>query len=473
MSAVGALSLSAALNRFRLGIKSSVLFQPAGLPLTWFLVVGGVVGLPLLLFVPDIAYRYNFQWLLFYLSCGGCSALVFFQVDLRRNFFRYLQTYFPSESVALLLVMIAGSIFVHGFYVQAVALLTMLMVLGTWPLLSFLWFEQSACPDHLKLLIRIVLGVVLAESLFLTVYQGFGLGMTSLKAMALWPRIFINIRDNNQWLACGFWVPISLWLSIHRPNLSPCFGFRSKPWIVVVCMAMFWYLDLLTYGRGAFLAMLAGVVCVVVLFSNGSDRNIVFKFLRDQLFAFGIALLSVVALRSADPFSQMGSRFARDMDGMQSERWKILIHWIDGWLNSSLFWGQGWGVIPEDVSWAPWSMDPHNIYVQILSDGGFWAVGFILFAVTCVLLSRKPGGLAVPWAVFASGLLVYQGVDRIWAISSGLYIILVTSSLHSSFEVGAQLIQRIRAFCASGVYLLSGVIPACYVMALIYGTGRP
>ena len=68
----------------------------------------------------------------------------------------------------------------------------------------------------------------------------------------------------------------------------------------------------------------------------------------------------------------MGGRFVRDMDGMQSERWKILIHWIDGWLNSSLFWGQGWGVIPEDVSWAPWSKDPHNIYVQILADGGFW-----------------------------------------------------------------------------------------------------
>ena len=137
----------------------------------------------------------------------------------------------------------------------------MLMVLGTWPLLSFLWFAQSARVDHLKLLIRIVLGVVLAESLFLTAYQGFGLGMTSLKAMALWPRIFINIRDNNQWLACGFWVPISLWLSIHRPNLAPSFGLCPKHWIVVVCMAMFWYLDLLTYGRGLSLQCLQSCLC--------------------------------------------------------------------------------------------------------------------------------------------------------------------------------------------------------------------
>ena len=32
------------------------------------------------------------------------------------QFFRYLQTYFPQSRFALLLVMIAGSIFVHGFY---------------------------------------------------------------------------------------------------------------------------------------------------------------------------------------------------------------------------------------------------------------------------------------------------------------------------------------------------------------------
>ena len=50
----------------------------------------------------------------------------------------------------------------------------MLMVLGAWPLLSFLWFAQSARADHLKLLIRIVLGVVLGSHFFLLLTKGLG-----------------------------------------------------------------------------------------------------------------------------------------------------------------------------------------------------------------------------------------------------------------------------------------------------------
>ena len=110
-------------------VVSSSLWLPAGLPLTWFILVGGVVSLPLLVLMPDYSYRYGLQWLGFYFACGGCSALVFAQSGLRRDYLQFLRDRFPSEVVALLLLVIVGSVCVHGFLSQVTAVLTMLMVI--------------------------------------------------------------------------------------------------------------------------------------------------------------------------------------------------------------------------------------------------------------------------------------------------------------------------------------------------------
>ncbi|CRY92645.1 putative membrane protein [Synechococcus sp. WH 8103] len=149
--------------------------------------VGGVVSLPLLVLMPDYSYRYGLQWLGFYFARSGCSALVFVQGGLRRDYLQFLRDCFPSEVIALLLVMIIGSVCVHGFLSQATAVLTMLMVMGTYPLLCFLWFIQGDRRDHLYLCIRIVLGVVLAEAIFLSCYQWLGLGMSSSDSLLIWP----------------------------------------------------------------------------------------------------------------------------------------------------------------------------------------------------------------------------------------------------------------------------------------------
>ena len=250
----------------------SPLWLPAGLPLTWFILVGGVVALPLLVLMPDYSYRYGLQWLGFYFACGGCSALVFAQSGLHRDYLQFLRDRFPSEVIALLLLMIVGSVCVHGFLSQATAVLTMLMVLGTYLLLCFLWFIQREHCEHLHLLIRIVLGVVLAESLFLSCYQWLGLGMSSSNPLSIWPRIFLNVRDNNQWLACGFWIPISLWFTAHVPDCFPSRLPRVKAPVVIGLMAMFWYLDLLTFGRGAFLAMLLSALCASVWSAQSLGR---------------------------------------------------------------------------------------------------------------------------------------------------------------------------------------------------------
>ena len=113
------------LLQFRRTISSSSLLASHGLPLTWFIVVGGIVALPLLILMPDYSYRYGLQWLGFYFACGGCSALVFAQSGLRRDYLQFLRDRFPSEVVAPLLLMIVGSVCANGFIPQATAVLTM------------------------------------------------------------------------------------------------------------------------------------------------------------------------------------------------------------------------------------------------------------------------------------------------------------------------------------------------------------
>ena len=118
-------------------------------------------------------------------------------------------------------------------------------------------------------------------------------------------------------------------------------------------MAMFWYLDLLTYGRGAFLAMVLALFAALWCYRSLVEKSaLVF---RDQLFGFGVAVMGVVCVASTLPFSNMASRFAVD-------RWSIWIrtlanslHWIDSWLNTSVFWGQGWGLFLQMLPWASWS----------------------------------------------------------------------------------------------------------------------
>ena len=54
-------------------LSESPLLASDGLPLTWFIVIGGVVAVPLLVLMPDYSYRYGLQWLVLF-ACGGCSA---------------------------------------------------------------------------------------------------------------------------------------------------------------------------------------------------------------------------------------------------------------------------------------------------------------------------------------------------------------------------------------------------------------
>ena len=191
--------------------------------------------------LPDYSYRYGLQWLGFYFACAGCSALVFAQSDLRRDYLRFLALCFPSEAVAILLLMIVGSVCANGFMSQATGVLTMLMVLGVWPLLSFLWFLQRGQHDHVYLLVRIVLGVLVAESLFLSCYQWLVLGMSSADSLSVWPEFFsMFVMGISGWPVVFDSIRFVVFAarSGYLQSLFP--GIRRRN---VLCFsALFWYL---------------------------------------------------------------------------------------------------------------------------------------------------------------------------------------------------------------------------------------
>ena len=139
------------------------------------------------------------------------------------------------------------------------------------------------------------------------------------------------------------------------------------------------------------------------------------------------------------------------------------------------------GVIPEGVSWAPWSKDPHNLYVQILADGGLWGLGLFLLALIVLVRSIKSPSFVLPSLAFAAGLFVYQGVDRIWAISSGLFLILSAGSYFSDlFESQvddcrlSMLIPEASDYFLSGLtFMLSLLCPCASLLLFFAAAGRP
>ena len=185
---------------------------PISAPLLWFLFVGGIGTTLLLTFFPDYSLRYAYAWLSFYLGCSGCSAFVFFQSGLRNQFRQYLKTY-PCELISALIGMVAVSVLVNGFIPQATAVLTMLLCLGTYPVLCFLWSKQDALQRKYIVcaVISSILFVLCVEAMLITLYAIYSLPMSSSSSLARIPRVFLNVRDGNQWLALGAWVPLGIW----------------------------------------------------------------------------------------------------------------------------------------------------------------------------------------------------------------------------------------------------------------------
>ena len=414
------------------------------MPLIWFLLVGGFGSALLLLFFSDYSLRYAYAWLSFYLGCSGCSAFVFFQAEIRNRFRQYLKTY-PCDLISALVGMIAISVLVHGFALQATGVLTMLMCLGAYPLLCFLWSSQNS--DQRKSIFRLatysILFVLFVEAILMTSYVVRSLPMSSAATLAHMPRVFLNVRDGNQWLALGSWIPLGVWWNQYMDqmdrsrNRGLIHGLLSPGWWSYF---LFWYLAWLTQGRGALLALAISSVCVCVALSqNGVTKMHALKgsFLRLQFVVASASFLFARVILNSNPFADVVGRTVGESADGGTGRLAIWLHWLSAWLETprAIVFGQGWGVVPDVLNWVEWSKDPHSIYVQILADGGLFSVLIIFFVLFRTFgkinfedLFSRDLLMSLQFVCFGVGLVVYQAVDRVWAIHSGLWMILFSFS---------------------------------------------
>ena len=119
--------------------------------------------------------------------------------------------------------------------------------------------------------------------------------------------------------------------------------------------------------------------------------------------------------------------------------------------------------------------------MQILADGGLWGLGLFLLALIVLVRSIKSPSFVLPSLAFAAGLFVYQGVDRIWAISSGLFLILSAGSYFSDlFESQvddcrlSMLIPEASDYFLSGLtFMLSLLCPCASLLLFFAAAGRP
>ena len=115
---------------------------------------------------------------------------------------------------------------------------------------------------------------------------------------------------------------------------------------------------------------------------------------------------------------------------------------------------------------------PYYIY----SNFGGWGdlkVVLICLAVWLLLKSIVLDKFDLPVVVFSVGLLVYQGVDRIWAIPSGLYMNLISISLLGVFREASQRFSLLRVFSGKMAYCLSCGLMILYFFAVPINSGRP
>ena len=109
--------------------------------------------------------------------------------------------------------------------------------------------------------------------------------------------------------------------------------------------------------------------------------------------------------------------------------------------------------------------------MQILADGGLWGLGLFVLALIILVRSIKSHSFMLPSSAFAAGLFIYQGVDRIWAISSGLFLVLSCSSFVLS---GTQLrMNRLRCWSGAASYIVGICVPLLAIALLYFSDGRP
>ena len=263
------------------------------------------------------------------------------------------------------------------------------------PRLSERWVQRG--------FIILIYAILILEWIYLLMHSSLGVNHNFVNYLddGLF-RVFLNFRDSGVWAVGASVVALCVYLrSISPSMLSADLRFGSPELSYCLMLIPCWALGLITSGRGVFLSLSVGLLSLrlIAKVSLLWPRLVAINFL-SFLFAF---LVNSVALGTgASQVTHAVSRFAQKDVG----RLTLWGGWFKSFAESplSIVFGNGYNYYPVDYIITLHdriTLNPHNLYLQILHDSGLIGVGLIAFSFYLVIRSFGLQKLKDPEFVYA------------------------------------------------------------------------
>jgi hypothetical protein len=229
----------------------------------------------------------------------------------------------------------------------------------------------------------------------------------------------------------------------------------------------------ITAGRGLFLSILIGLLVSLFCVKRGREAAPVGRL----LVLCGLALLyswliyqSVVLIAGIDgsSFQSMMDRLTGEADFQRSARLVIWGAWIRDGLADNWLFGSGLGVRPELGMHVESVYTPHNIFVQVIAEGGIFSMLAVALFVVLLVRVNSLAVVGLGSAVFYSlGLLfVWLNVSAMLFWPMGAW--LVTNIGCVLFDLSAKNEEASTGGAgASFISIALSLVISCLVGALV------
>lgn len=427
-------------NGFEIGLLAYILIPPLG----WLIVAGW----------PQEIGRFGMQWQVLGLGIAFASLFALADNQSLRAYFCWLNERKVVSFLFLGNLWLAVMGFVHGFIgLQLEGLLSGVLFLNLFPAAWFAW--GGAHVAWKRVFIFCILFLLVFEDICLSfsMWRGLGFGVEILEG-PWYPRLFLNIRDGNT---------IAVGASVAAFALVTS---RQMRWLGFCLMTAVFYNGWITAGRGLFASVWFGVsVALFCAFAGACRARWMLSVLLICLTALACSWMiyfvcSMLAGVDSDAFQSMIGRLANDAQFGRYGRLFIWTEWIRGGLSQNFFFGSGLGIRPVILGEPVFT--PHNLFVQLLAEGGILSFMLIVFAFVWLasrFLGVRGDGYVLIVYCFGS-LLVWLSVSAVLFWPAGVWLI---SNLGSVFAP-----ENSRRFVAVGtVPGLRGLLVALFLMPLL------
>lgn len=334
----------------------------------------------------------------------------------------------------------------HGFGVQN--LTGVLSGLCFVLMLPCLAITSRAIPSCFSALVCLWCGsVVLMENYFLLDHIREGVALSSLPIydfngipLQQLPRIFRNVRDGNSIAILSIISGLCLfpkaasksWSSTHSQNGSRTF------WLISLIVAIFsasmgFFHGLITAGRGVFLAVAVGIVCLgVAAFVHGKMWRKLWLNISFLTVSFLLALASYKLYLGGEPVAKVANRFNAVISSQEaSPRLLMWTQAIQHRLSTHSVLGEGFNFYLDPIV-GNHVMNPHNILVMLFLYAGLSGLTIFFFLLCGIMqfLMRHKSSDGFDSALFASAAMgSYLMVHSVLSWSAGCWAVCISSMI--------------------------------------------